>query len=176
MTSPELIDLRVWTFKDGLLSRVAHDLCIRARDAALQALPDDPERLLVTLSVASFEVLGQAHGERVTPLRPKDHAEIARNLQSAKVLDAARHPTIRVRVRPPAVLESPARADAEIELQGRRIPVQLVSTRADDGVTWTGALELTHRQLGLTPFKAMLGALKLQERLRVTWTVRHPNP
>ena len=47
------------------------------------------------------------------------------------------------------------------------IPASL--QRTDDELTVSGEFDLTHAQLGLTPYSVALGALKVAERLHVRY-------
>lgn len=174
--------LRVWTRKAGLLARAAHDLCLETRDLTVEverppgAGVGDELRVRVVVPVASLRVLGQVHaGGRVEPLKPSDHQDIEGNLRGPRVLDAARYPEVRWEG-----AGSPAgaslRLSGPLHLHGRSAPLPLTAQLAagEGGLTVTGEVSLRQTAFGIEPFSALLGALKVQDELRVSWSLRWP--
>lgn len=179
MSSPETLELdpagstlTVWSYKAGLLSSVAHDLAIDA--TGWRARVTGAGELEVVVPVAGLRVRGQVKGGQVTPLRAKDHEEIEGNLRSKAVLDAARAPEARWTGRcalPQA--DGPVRAEGQLALAGRTRPLALEARvrREPRGARVEGEVRLRQSDWGITPFSALLGALKVQDEVKVSWSV-----
>lgn len=172
---PAASTLRLWTEKEGLLSKVAHDLCLEpsAFSVRLERSGARLEAVEVELEVGSLRVLGQVSQGQVIPLSPKDHREIERNLAGPKVLDAARFP--RLRWRGAGAIEGRTiRAEGELTLRGRSAPLALsASLEEREGATWvSGEVRFAQTRFGVTPYKALLGALKVKDEVRVSWELR----
>ncbi len=163
--------LELWTEKEGVLARAAHDLCLRAQEATVSLSPEG--QLEVAVEVKSLRVAGQVKRGQIKPLSAKDHAEIESNLQSAAVFDAARFP--RVTYRGTCVLsEGRARVTGELELRGQRRPLALTGSWRLDGqdAIASGDVRLRQSAWGVKPYSALLGAIKVKDELRVSWSLR----
>jgi polyisoprenoid-binding protein YceI len=153
-----LIDLRA----TGLLRAIGHDPTLTARpDPVWFDVPDTGD-LDVPVEVR-FRV------ERIEA--PEDEADRERmldNMRGAEVLAAARFPTIDLRARYRGSLER-GRLAGELVVRGSPRPVALEVVVAQDGYarmargTWSGRLT----DLGIKPFKALMGALRLEDRIRI---------
>ncbi len=164
--------LTVWSYKAGLLSSVAHDLAIDA--TGWRATATEAGELEVVVPVAGLRVRGQVKGGQVTPLRQKDHEEIEGNLRSKAVLDAARVPEVRWTGRcalPPS--DGPVRAEGQLALAGRTRPLPLEARvrREPRGLRVEGEVRLRQSDWGITPYSALLGALKVQDEVKVSWSL-----
>lgn len=168
--------LEVWTEKDGLLARAAHDLCLRAEAASVELRPEgEGWALEVRVPIQSLRVRGQVKGRAVTPLSSKDHAEIEKNLRGAKILDAARYPEAIYRGTC-VVAGDRARVEGTLTLRAARRPLALEGSWRAQGseeearqVEVSGEVVLRQSEWGLAPFSALLGAIKLKDSLRVSW-------
>jgi hypothetical protein len=148
----------VFTFKEGLLSPVAHDLRLRVTRFELEV----GAAVTATFDATSLVVDAPMKDGRENPgaLTAADKAKIASQIRD-DVLHASRHPQITFRSR--ALTPRP---DGGYDLQGeltlhgvtRSLAAQ---TRLVDG---RQQLELTLHQpdYGITPYRAMLGTLKIQ--------------
>lgn len=151
---------RVFTFKDGLLSRVAHDLQLTLSRFEIAV---EGEAVTGTFWPGSLRVDGPVSGGRLEPegLRDKDRAEIQGTIAD-KILQIGRHPT--------AQFTGTHRGDAvngTLALAGRSAPVSLTARAADGRIR--GEVELVPTRWGIAPYKALLGAIKLQDRVRVVF-------
>lgn len=171
--------LRVWTRKAGLLARAAHDLCLESRAVQVEVSAAGAELVVrAVVPVDSLRVLGQVlAGGRVEPLRPADHQEIEANLRGPRVLDAARFPAARWEGRGPLPGgPGPWRPEGRLEVRGRAVPLALPVrlSAGPEGLLVEGEVELRQTALGIEPFSALLGALKVKDELRVGWSLRWP--
>jgi polyisoprenoid-binding protein YceI len=62
--------------------------------------------------------------------------------------------------------------DGQLEMMGRTAPLQLSIERADGWLT--GEVELRPSRWGIVPYKAMLGAIQLQDRVIIRFRLREP--
>jgi hypothetical protein len=174
---PTAATLTVWTEKEGLLSKVAHDLSILATELrAALSLDGARATVEVVVPVRGLRVQGQVKDGRVTPLSDKDHREIDATLQGKDVLDAARHPEVRYAgelARPGA--SGDVQVAGRLTLRGRTEPLPLVARIevAPDRWVVTGEVRLRQTAWGLKPYSALLGALKVKDEVRVTWRLEY---
>ena len=145
--------LWVYTRKAGLLSRAGHDLEFTTEDIQLRLDGSDVEAVV---PLRSLRLVRATSGGR---LSEKDRGEIMRNLCDA-VLEVGRFPEARfVGTWRGGVLEG------TLTLHGAtcalRVPLQ-------GGV---GEVVLDQRRFGITPFSALMGALRIQPEVRVRLSV-----
>ena len=119
---------------------------------------------------------------------PPDVSESARegtrrNMLGPALLDGADYPEIVLRALElePGPAGAPgavtAHIDAEVRGQHRTIDVPVRYQVAGDTLTVTGAARLKQSELGLTPFTALMGALAVEDEMRVSFRiVAHPAP
>lgn len=102
----------------------------------------------------------------------KDIAGTRRNMLGRRVLDGDRHPMIRVT----GTLTSaePCRLAVTTELRGRDAAFDAPCELSIEGgiLTAGGEFSLTHEDLGLKPFKVMLGALAVAKQIDFSYRVR----
>lgn len=171
--------VRVWSRKAGLLARLAHDLCLESRAAAIEVQQDGRAlEVRVAVPVTSLRVLGQVHPDgRIQPLKPGDHQEIEGNLRGPRVLQADRHPEVRFSGRGtlPAA-PGPFELDGRLELCGQTRPIRLPARVFQDpeGLRVEGQVELSQRSFGIEPFSALMGALKVKDEVAVSWSSYFP--
>lgn len=156
-------DCFVLTFKEGLLSPVAHDLRLRVTRFEIEVA----DAITATFDATSLVVDTPMKGGRENPgaLSPTDNAKIAGQIRD-DVLHAAKYPSVTFRSR--ALTQ---RADGGYDVQGELtlhgvtkpldVQTQLVEGRQQ--------LELTLHQpaFGIRPYRAMLGTLKIQPDVTV---------
>lgn len=168
--------LRVWTYKEGLLSKVAHDLCLEATSFQAPVTLDGRRFTVeVTVPVRGLRVLGQAKAGLVSPLSDKDHREIESNLTGKHVLDADRAPDVRFTGQ--GDLDQ-KRVEGRLTLRGSTQPLSapLVVREEDGKLIVEGEVRFKQTTFGIKPYSALLGALKVQDEVRVTWSVAYPKP
>lgn len=160
---------RVFTFKEGLLSAVAHDLELDV--ARFSIAWDDGEggavKIDASFEAGSLRVLhALAHGRpNASALSDKDHRKIEDTVRG-DILQASRHPTIRFtaeRVEGDAGGERVLRG--RLSLVGRERPVDVRVRR--EGGKYVAEASLHQPDFGITPYSAMLGTLRIQPDVRV---------
>lgn len=175
--------IRVLVYRGGVLSGIGHNHVISSHDingyidgvdsvesATPRATLSFPVDRLVIDDAAHRELEGDAFQSDVSD---KDRAGTRRNMLGGKLLDSENYPQIEVRTT--AIHEGDRIFDvtAEIEVAGFKgtisFPLSIVLT--DGGITIDGAAEITHAALGLKPFSAALGMLKVREEMTVRFHI-----
>src|SRR5207248_1067828 len=168
------------------LMRVNSACKLRALDAALPALLLGgcplPPRAPAPPPVAAAP---QAEAEKPAPHEGPEAARqgTLRNMLGAALLDGEHHHEIvlrTLRLEPAAAAAGDAgaaggmvlaRVQTTVRGEVRAITIP-VSYRLTDGtVTASGEARLRQSELGLTPFSAMLGALQVQDEMRISFRV-----
>jgi|SRR5580658_1992206 hypothetical protein len=159
-----LIDLRA----TGLLRGLAHDPVLTApaeRISVDVGAGDDGWTTSAVFRVDAIEPPGD--------MSPADRDRMLENLRGADVLDAARFPTIALAGRYRGTLEGGA-LTGDVVLRGVPRPISMAVRviREGDALVASGAWEGSLTALGIKPFKALLGALKLEDWTRLRLDAR----
>lgn len=151
----------IFTFKEGLLSRIAHDLRLHVEKFTLTREADnvvarfDPNSIVVDGAIQDGAL---DRGE----LSQRDRNKIQENIRE-DILHTKLHPHIEFRGH---IEEQPQlRAVGELSLAGVRRPLTIVAHREGDRVRAT--VELRPSEHGIQPYKALAGAIRLQDRVRI---------
>lgn len=152
-------EILVFTFKEGLLSAVAHDLKLKATRFTLEVEADQAR---LELEAGSLRVIcAMKDGvENPAAVPSGKYGEIEKNL-ATDVLQVKKFPTIRfvtTRVTDTEVVGQLTLHGETHEVRGRR------SGRSAE-------FRFEQRQFGLKPFSAMLGALKVKDEVTVKVTL-----
>ena len=154
--------IHIFTFKEGLLSRLAHDLRLRVERFEVRL---EGGRLTARFDTRSIRVDGVMRHGALDASAPgeSDRREIERTI-AGRVLDVARHPSV-VLTATLHVEGRGARVRGELELHGRREPIDAL-VRVD-GDQLRAEVVLTPSRWGIAPYRAMGGTLRVQDRVRV---------
>jgi hypothetical protein len=154
--------ITLYTFKEGLLSKLAHDLRlsvtrfeIRARGTEISAR-FEPRSLRVDGVVKDGKLLRNEPSE-------SDKQKIQSNMLD-DVLRANDYNEIKFVGRTPS-REPPFTIDGELTLCGVTKPIGTVLMLR--GERLTGELEIVPSHWGIKPYRALGGTLKVQDRIRV---------
>lgn len=173
---PNASTVALWTYKEGLLSKMAHDLKIRIDGwkAPLER-ENGSFKVDVVIPVDGLHVAGQVKGDQVTPMADKDHADIDKSMRT-KVLDAAKFPEIRYEGAGAAPTSGEMRVDGKLTLKGKTQPLPVTCKVSDgpEGTRVQGEVRFQQTQFGVTPFSALMGTLKVKDEVRVTWDLLYP--
>ena len=157
----------VLTFKEGLLSAMAHDLVIRVTSFALEV--DEAERAVEgRFAAGSLRVLHALHDDVETPTSERDRQQIEESIRR-EVLDSDRHPEIRFRSS--RVDEQSGRFALRGVLEIRGVTREIRATVEQVGGHWVGEALVHQPDFGIRPYTAFLGALKVKPDVRVRITV-----
>lgn len=159
-------EIALFTFKEGLLSRVAHDLRLHVEHFTITR---DDEQITARFEPASIVVDGVMHGVRLDPdgLSQRDRSKITQTIR-ADILRTRQHPSIEFRGR----IELPdLRCVGELTLMGVRRPLTILGRRERGGTPERervrASFEIQPSDFGIAPYKALAGAIRLQDRVRV---------
>jgi len=154
----------VFTFKEGLLSRIAHDLRFHIERFEISR---DGDEIVARFWPDSIVVDGVMNGERFDPggLAPRDRTKVIDTIRG-ELLRVRSHPTVDYRGRIEIGGEGRhIRVAGELELLGVRRPLVVAATR--EGGRIGARVTLRPSEFGLPPYKALAGAIRLQDRVRL---------
>jgi len=173
--------LHIFTFKAGLLSTIAHDLRLTVPHFTLDI---DGENVRGRAQMTEIIVDGAMKRGVLQPrgLSDKDKADVRENI-AKDVLKSATYPQVSFEGTAPGGvrLEGPAGPDAssarftvsgQLEIVGRKQPISFSVERR--GGRLLARAELLQSRWGIKPFKAMLGTLKVQDRIELTLDIADP--
>lgn len=157
----------VFTYKDGLLSRVGHDLKLRCDDFAIELGEGTVE---ATFDAAAFTCVAALKNGRENPsaLSAKDKRQIIDNLRKS-VLASAKHPKIRFKSTSMAIDGNVMKVRGDLSLTGRTRSVDLTARKVAGA--WVAEVELNQPDFGIKPFTALMGTLKVKPKVKVRVSV-----
>ena len=142
----------VYTFREGLLSAVGHDLCLRVERFGVEITGDaSAPSILARFDAASLRVTGD--------VSPADARKIEGHA-AGDVLAARKFPTIELRSTRVVRDGERARVEANLTLHGATRPIAFDAVA--DASDWRAEVRLDQRDFGIKPFTAMLGALRVR--------------
>lgn len=161
-------DLKVFTFKEGLLSRIAHDLQLTLGRFEIRL---EEGKIEATFWPATLEVDGAVRNGSLDRriLSVGDRRKIQRTIRE-EILETTRHPEVQFRGR---LEEQGASVAGELALRGQTGTIMLRPTGS--GSTRRLSTELVPSRYGIKPYRAMAGTLKLKDRVRVELTLDWPD-
>jgi hypothetical protein len=157
----------VFTYKEGMLSRVAHDLKLRCERFTL-TLEDD--RVEATFDPTSFAVVHALKQGKPNPgsLSDKDKRQIIENLRR-DVLDARKHPEIRFVSEAVTRDGNALRVQGQLSLNGVTRPLTVTARRVDG--RWNAEVDLRQPDFGIKPYTALMGAIRIKPAVKVRVSV-----
>ena len=162
--------LHVFTFKEGILARKAHDLRLTLERFQLSL---EGETLLAVFETGSLRVDGAMHDGKLdrNEIGAADRLEIEGVIRS-RILEVDRYPQARLEARARA-LGTTYSIEGELELVGQRRRIAF-EARPVEGLEgeWQAEVELVPSRWGIRPYSALLGAIRLADRLRVVARLR----
>jgi polyisoprenoid-binding protein YceI len=168
----------VHTGREGVAAKMGHDLTLEVTGWTATVTVDGTElersSVTATLDAGSIEIKEAAGG--AMPLSDKDRKDIKRNL-AEKVLRTDRHPEITFEsTAVEAADEGVVTVVGNLRILGvsQSVRFPLTVERADGTVRLTGKLPVVQSAWGIKPFSAMMGALKVPDRIEVSVDVRLP--
>lgn len=160
-------------YSDGTLARLGHNHVIAAREFTGTVQLQEPLALStveIQIPVAALVVddpaLRAQLGEGFTSQpSAQDIAGTRRNMLGARLLNAEQHPRVLISGSGPRGEAGDQRMTLRITVAGQTATqdVPVAVTLEDTGLHARASFRLTHEALGLTPFTALLGALKVAQ-------------
>lgn len=153
----------VFTFKDGLLSRVGHDLKLRCDRFSVTL---EEGRVEATFDTSEWTCVTALKKGRENPsaLSAKDKQQIVDNLRSS-VLLPSKHPEIRFVSTDVSRKGNALDVRGELTLSGTTRPISATARKI--GSNWVAEVELDQTDYGIKPFTALMGTLKVKPRVKV---------
>jgi polyisoprenoid-binding protein YceI len=156
----------IFTFKEGLLSPIAHDLRIRVTHFSIQ-VDEASGAVTASFDTASLRVDTPMKDGKENPsaLNDSDKEKIAGQIRD-DVLHSSKHPEARFQSRS-AQKRSDGGYDLEGDLTLHGTSKAIKVTTVLDGGRQQLDFTLHQPDFGITPFKAMMGTLKIQPDVKV---------
>jgi hypothetical protein len=151
---------RVYTFKEGLLSRLAHDLQIRV--TRFELCLDEGRRVVEgRFDASSLRVVCAMKDGVEAPgaLTPDNLREIERNIER-DVLESDRYPEIHFVSTSIAEVQGGHRVDGTLRLHGAARSISFFARV--EGDLRVAEVRLHQPDFGIRPYRAMLGALQVK--------------
>ncbi len=150
--------VRVFTFKAGLFSTVAHDLQLTLQ--RFEVTIDGPQ-VSGRFWPDSLHVDGAIKGGKLNPntLSERDKRDIYKNM-AEKIMYTAKHPEIRFEGR-----FDQQKLEGQLTMVGRSASISMPITLSDGHIC--GRIEFAPTRWGIPPFSILMGTIKLQDRVIV---------
>jgi polyisoprenoid-binding protein YceI len=180
---PRTSDIRLLVYRDGVLSTFGHNHAVSVKEVTgtIHLQPKLAQsRVELNISVDQLIVDDAAIRRQEGPdfaNQPSedDIAATRANMLGNALLNAIRFPAIKVTgTSGPADATNSAMLDLSVHLVGQEIKLTIPATLKLEGdqLEATGAVELSHKQLGLKPFSALLGSLRVAEQMKFKYRIR----
>lgn len=173
--------LRIRVYKTGPLARFGHDHVIGTSALAGSVVLADPfedSGFVIELPLAELVVddpaARRAEGELFeTDIPDKDRTATRRNMLGDKLLNAQAYPNLTltsISILGPA---AGATAKVRVTIRGQEHTIEFPFTLRDDAdrLQVQGEVSLTHAGLGLQPFSALGGALRVREDIDLRYNI-----
>ena len=160
----------IFTYKEGLLSRVAHDLMLSCRRFHLEW---DEDGIRASFDPSAVRVLCamKAGAEDHHALSAKDRKQIDDNIAKS-VLHIHRHKEITFQTNAPVSRADHWSIDGTLTLLGRARPIRC--TVVDDGSELTTRIRIHQPDFGIKPFNALMGAIRIKPEIDVVFSLPVP--
>jgi len=151
----------MYTFKDGVLSAIAHDLKLGCPSPSVVF---DGASVQCDIDPRSLFVEGTMHHGRCAPdgLTDRDKGRIQRTIQK-EILCVSHYNRIRFQGQ-----LSDSIVSGRLEIRGQERDIKFGVSRRD--TTYTGRVEIRPSRWGIQPYKAFMGAIKLKDRVLIEWS------
>ena len=175
-------DIRLLVHRAGALSRLGHSHVISVGQIAgtISVHPDlEQSSFELEIPVRGLVVddprLRREEGDEFsTEPSERDIARTRANMLGERVLNAEQYPLIKLTGTGSTGAGPEFVLDVSIELLGRVVELSIPTTLRLDGESLeaTGAIRLSHGDLGMRPFSAMAGALRVADEMDLKYRIR----
>lgn len=165
----------VFTYKDGLMSAIAHDLKLVVSDWSLSVDPD-AGTCSGRFSASSLKVVcAMKDGAPSTSSKGLDTAKIEKNI-SKDVLNVRKHPEVTFQATTMTAAGDPKRytVGGNLTINGVTRPISATISLDTTLGQYTTTVQISQPDFGIKPYSAMLGALKIRPEVRVVLSVPAP--
>ena len=175
-------DIRLLVHRAGALFRLGHShiISIGQIDGTIYVRPDlEQSSFELEIPVRGLVVddprLRREEGDEFsTEPSERDIARTRANMLGERVLNAEQYPLVKLAGTGPTGAGPEFVLSLSIELLGRVVELSVPTTLQLNGESWeaTGAFRLSHGDLGMRPFSAMMGALRVADEMELKYRVR----
>jgi polyisoprenoid-binding protein YceI len=172
-------EVLILVYRDGRLASLGHNHVVAVRDLSGEVIVAAD----ITQSSWQLEFPVAALSVDEPQLRAAQGAEFQTTLDAAAIagtrdhmlgpllLDAAHYPAIHLESEQVRSDADGPRVTARIVVRDHtaRVELPVALQRSSDELTASGEFDLTHAELGLTPYSIALGALRVADRMRVRY-------
>ncbi|HWD73453.1 MAG TPA: YceI family protein [Actinomycetota bacterium] len=158
----------VRTYREGLARAIGHDLVIEVGEWSAEVnVAEDPAATTITATADAYSLNPIEGVGGVKPLSDADRSEIQKNIR--EVLTS---PDISFQSSSVKVAGSSATVSGDLTIMGRSEAVDVQLTDAGEKIK--GSFSVHQTRWGIKPFTAMMGALKVADRVDVEFEVDLP--
>ena len=175
VVEPRASEIRILVYRGGMLGRLGHNHIVSVDDITGTVTVGETAaessielRFDVQDLVVDDPALRRAEGDDFPgEISEKDKAGTRGNMLGPKLLDAEKHGEIRIASSRVLGDYPDLTIEAEVWVKGslNRVAFPATVERSAAALTATGELVVSHADLGLRPFKAALGALRVRDGL-----------
>ena len=178
--SAEDSEVLIRVFRAGALARLGHNHVIAANRVEGTVVVDGASArssFVLRVPVEALEVdnpeLRRRSGDDFAKDPSAADIEGTRdNLLGTRVLDAAEYPIITVSGTTEGTTSvSAANVRFEVKQNSAEKMVPIAALVTDQSITVSGELSLSHEELGLKPFSALMGAIRVAELMEVSFRI-----
>lgn len=165
--------LFVYTFKEGFLSAIAHDLLIDVTNFTIKPIIPDTgvqsASIEAEIQANSLKVVCAMKDGRENPaaLKEKDKADIE-EATFKDVLHPSKYPTINFRSSNIQEKDGVYHVKGELILHGVTRPIEF-DAKTTTGTDLKGKFTICQKDFGIKPYRAMLGTLKVKNEIDITF-------
>lgn len=182
VVDPAQSDVHWLVYSAGAMARLGHNHTVAVGDLSGNVMVNSGDlaksQFDLQFSVANLVVddpaLRSTLGERFESVpSPEDIAGTRSNMLGDRVLQAEKHPQIRLVGTGPTAVAGTQELAVKVEILGRTVDLKVPTavTVEGDELHAKGQFELNHADLGMQPFSVMMGALQVGEKLSFSYDV-----
>ncbi|MFI4866866.1 MAG: YceI family protein [Steroidobacterales bacterium] len=176
---PARSEVLILVYRDGRMAALGHNHVVAVRELSGEVvvatdLTQSSWQLdfpVGSLSVDEPQLRAAQGADFQTRLDAVATAGTRDHMLGPMLLDAARYPLIHLQSEQISGAADGLRVTAHIVVRDHDVQVELpvALQRSPDELVASGEFDLTHAQLGLTPYSVALGALRVAERMHVRY-------
>ena len=174
-------ELRVLVYRSGLLGGFGHNHVVSTGNVSGRIdIAEDPTASSVelTIPVDGFEIddetIRREEGEAFEKeVSDKDKRGTRKNMLGKRLLDSARFSIITIRTQSWSGQLAEILVKAEITVRDHTNAVEfpIAVDVSDERIIVTGSFAVTHEQLGLKPFTAVFGGLRVRDGMEIKFRI-----
>jgi polyisoprenoid-binding protein YceI len=179
--SPQSSQLAIYVFRGGKFSRLGHNHVMTSQQLAGRVwLHPEFARSGFELSFPVAQLVvddaeaRRAAGSDFPPEIPQSDKDGTRkNMLKPEVLDGEHYPEVKLRAaKVSGTVEAPqVTAHITIKDQSREVEVPVKLAVTGEQLTASGEFDILQTEFGMKPFSVALGALEVQDRLHIKFTI-----